>query len=317
MNNIIGDLAIPAPAVTVESTNHDIDQLFSSDSLCQGIVVKDKNKPIAITTRNQFYQKIGTLYGYSLYMGRSISYIMNDSILVVDFTTPIVDVSQKAMARDNKELYDYIIVTKNDEYFGVVSIKDLLIKMAEVQAKLASYQNPLTGLPGNQMIDKKLKETLTCNQFCVIYVDIDRFKSYNDTYGFLKGDRVIQATAALLQSCMENVDGFLGHIGGDDFLIILEHYKYQTICTDLIRDFTKIVENAYSPIHLEQKYIISNDRNGTRKKTNLFSLSVAVATNQHRTYFNADELVEYATKVKKYCKSYQYSCYYVDQVKGC
>ncbi|MFA9560017.1 GGDEF domain-containing protein [Evansella sp. AB-rgal1] len=312
MINVIGEVAKEAPLVTIEATNQDIDTLFTENPRSQGIVVLENEKPIALITRSQFYQQIGTLFGYSLYMGRSISLLMNKSILKVDYSLTIIEVSKVAMERNTDELYDYIIITKDSLYYGVVTIRDLLMKFAEIQIQLASYQNPLTGLPGNNTIDEQLKKLLFCEKFSVLYIDLDHFKSYNDTYGFLKGDRVIQATAALLQSSIEEESGFLGHIGGDDFIIILPNYNYTPICNHIIDNFNKIVTNAYSLQHLQDNYITARDRNGRKVTTPLLSISIAVATNKERTYTSTDDIVEYATKIKKICKNYHYSCYHAD-----
>jgi diguanylate cyclase (GGDEF)-like protein len=203
-----------------------------------------------------------------------------------------------------------MLLSQNMVFFlGVVSISRLLMKFAEVQTQIASYLNPLTGLPGNLLIDEQLNDLLEKEAFTVLYIDIDYFKTYNDIYGFTKGDQVIKATASLLQGILKEAKGFLGHIGGDDFLVILYHYDYEKCCHSIIQKFDQLLPTFYSQEHLEQKFVFSEDRSGIERKIPLLSLSISVVTNQERTFFQKDEIVSQATEIKRICKSTPGSCY--------
>jgi diguanylate cyclase (GGDEF)-like protein len=309
MAGLIGEIAELVPTVHALASNQQIDGLFKQDMKCSGIVVVEKDVPIGLVTRTNFYQKLGSLYGYNLYIGKSIDLLMNSHILIVDYTTSIIEVSKLAMQREEEELYDYVIITKYGLFFGVVSISRLLMKFAEVQTQIASYLNPLTGLPGNLLIDEQLNDLLEKEAFTVLYIDIDYFKTYNDIYGFTKGDQVIKATASLLQGILKEAKGFLGHIGGDDFLVILYHYDYEKCCHSIIQKFDQLLPTFYSQEHLEQKFVFSEDRSGIERKIPLLSLSISVVTNQERTFFQKDEIVHQATEIKRICKSTPGSCY--------
>ncbi|MFD1907317.1 GGDEF domain-containing protein [Paenibacillus rhizoplanae] len=172
--------------------------------------------------RISFYQKnrhsvrVYPLYGQTCRAGDG-----QKNPLVVDYNIPIIEVSRQAMSRQDENLYDYVIVTHEKALFGAVSVRDLLLNFAEIQAVAASFLNPLTGLPGNISITEWMVKTLLQDEFSVLYIDLDHFKAYNDTYGFKEGDRMIQATAELLKHEALRMNGFLGHIGGDDFIIFL------------------------------------------------------------------------------------------------
>jgi diguanylate cyclase (GGDEF)-like protein len=306
---IIGEIAESVPTVHAHASNQQIDELFKQDMKCSGIVVVDRDVPIGLVTRTNFYQKLGSLYGYNLYIKKSIDLLMNTHILTVDYTTSIIEVSKLAMQREEEELYDYVIITKYGLFVGVVSISRLLMKFAEVQTQIASYLNPLTGLPGNLLIEEQLIDILDKKAFTVLYIDIDYFKTYNDVYGFTKGDQVIRATASLLQGTLKEAKGFLGHIGGDDFLAIVYHYDYEKCCQSIIQKFEQLLPTFYSQEHLDQKFVFSEDRSGIERKIPLLSLSISVVTNQEKTYFQADEIVHRATEIKKICKSTPGSCY--------
>jgi diguanylate cyclase (GGDEF)-like protein len=309
MAGLIGEIAELVPTFRPEASNQLINELFKQNMKCSGIVVVENEIPVGLITRTNFYQKLGTLYGYNLYIDKSIKLLMNKSILAVDYSTPIIEVSKKAMSRDEAELYDYVIVTQNGLFAGVVSISRLLMKFAEVQSQMASFLNPLTGLPGNRLIHDQLSDSLSRKEFSVLYFDIDHFKIYNDIYGFAKGDHVIQMTATLLKKAIHKSNGFLGHIGGDDFLAILYHYQYSDLCDSVIRDFQSMVLNAYNHEHLAQNYVFAEDRSGEERKIPLLSISIAVVSNQFQQFTNTEEIINKATEIKKLCKRTVGSCY--------
>lgn len=313
MAGFIGDLADFVPTVHRQASNQQINDLFKKDTKCTGIVVVEEDIPIGLVTRTNFYQKLGSLYGFNLYINKPIDLLMNKNILVVDYTISIIDVSRKAMNRKEEELYDYAIVTRLGKFAGVVSISRLLLKFAEIQTEIASYLNPLTGLPGNHLIEEQLNNILSTGSFTVLYIDLDNFKAYNDLFGFARGDKVIQTTASLLQQSIKKENGFLGHIGGDDFLAILKHYDYERCCLEILNIFDKLLTTFYSSEYLTQNFMIAEDRSGVRRKIPLLSISIAVVTNKSQNYLNAEEIVSYATEVKKICKQTSGSCY-VDSV---
>lgn len=308
MATYIGDIVETVPCIPQEAKSKEVDKIFSENTKLQGIVVVNKDIPIALITRTHFYQKIGTLYGYNLYMGRAIHLLAKEEPLIVDYFQPIIDVSKLAMKRKEEDLYDYVIVTKDSRFIGIVSIQKLLMALVEIQVEFASFLNPLTGLPGNHMIQGKLNEIIHQEKFSIIYFDLDNFKAYNDTYGFKKGDDLIQATTNLLIKAFANNGSFLGHIGGDDFIAILNHYEYEFICKKIIEDFDKLIEQFYHSEHLLQQYVMAENRQGVKEKIPLVSLSVAIVTNQNHPFKNVEELVVYAAVVKKRCKKIKGSC---------
>lgn len=310
MNTFIGQIAEQSPYVKTETKNYEIDQLFNQNPNLQGIViVTDDKTPVAHITRSRFYQTLGTLYGYNLYMNRSIDLLMNKKPLIVHYSESITKVSQLAMKRHEEEIYDDVIVVKDKKFFGTVSIRNLLIKFSEIQSELASFLNPLTGLPGNKIIEEMLKKTIQQTEFSVLYLDLDCFKAYNDNYGFKKGDQVIQETATILKNNFDSEGGFLAHIGGDDFIGFLNHHVYHNLCEHILHDFNRKVKHFYHKTHLEQQYVIAENRLGEKEKFPLLSLSIAVVTNEANQYNEVEDIVNEATRLKKICKKQMGSVY--------
>jgi diguanylate cyclase (GGDEF)-like protein len=150
---------------------------------------------------------------------------MNTNPLTVKKDDQIDEVSKRAMARDAYHLYDVVVITgDNGEYIGIITVQSLLDKMASIKLEMASSANPLTGLPGNVQIERELQARIKrSEQQVVIYCDLDRFKWFNDRYGFEVGDQIIVRTARLLKEAVQhygNERDFLGHIGGDDFIVM-------------------------------------------------------------------------------------------------
>lgn len=308
----IGEIAEQIPEISPDHKCEYVDHIFKTSPQLQGVAVTENGHAVALIMRIRFYQQIGTLYGYNLYMGRAVELVMDRNPLVVDYKTPITEVSRLAMDRSEENLYDYVLVTHGEHLFGAVSVRDLLLNFAEIQAVAASFLNPLTGLPGNLSINEWMVKSLLQEQFSVLYIDIDHFKAYNDTYGFKEGDRMIQAAAEILKHCALRLDGFLGHIGGDDFIIFINDYRYEDCCRTIIKEFEKAVKGFYHAGHLAQQYVLTESRSGRMEEIPLVSISIAVVTNRFRRFASIEALSEEAARIKKRCKMIKGSSYVDD-----
>jgi diguanylate cyclase (GGDEF)-like protein len=218
------------------------------------------------------------------------------------------------MARSQNNLYDYVVVTQNRRLHGIVSIKNLLIKLAEFQVIQAMYTNPLSGLPGNVLIEEKMLEYLLegTKPYSLLYLDLDHFKEYNDTYGFKKGDLLLKEISNILSKYVllnEHEDSFVGHIGGDDFIAILPDYNYELTCKDIIHEYRIRIKEYYDASDWNNQFVYTKNRNGQFGKIPLVTLSIAVVTNKHHRFQSMDEISKIAAKVKKQCKLIDESCF--------
>lgn len=309
----IGQITKEVSSIPFHTTCNQVDQLFQEDQGLQGLVILKQNFSAGLITRTNFYQKMGTRYGYNLYFRKSIELIANNDPLVVDYFTSVIEVSKLAMDRKAEEIYDDVIVKKENKVYGVVSIKDLLLKVSNIQSEFASYLNPLTLLPGNKIIDEKLESTFRQQEkSTVLYIDLDRFKSYNDSYGFKKGDSLLQSTANLLKASLSNSEDFLGHIGGDDYIIILNHHDFEELCQRIIETFDQQILSFYSEEHLRSRTVYIENREGIMEDVPIVSLSIAVVKNQTGLFSSVEELVSEATRIKKVCKAKKESCFHAE-----
>jgi diguanylate cyclase (GGDEF)-like protein len=176
--------------------------------------------------------------------------------------------------------------------------------------------NPLTHLPGNHSIMREIQAWIDSEApFAVGYVDLDYFKSYNDKYGFLRGDEIIKMTARILTNSVRNLDSaqaFVGHVGGDDFIVVVPPDKLDGLCQEVIRNFDLIVGDFYDEEDKIRGYIESTNRQGTKERFPLMSISIAVATNEYRPIRHIGRLSAIAADMKKRVKSMQGSNYVKD-----
>jgi len=180
--------------------------------------------------------------------------------------------------------------------------------------------NPLTRLPGNVAILNELSSRIEDKKaYAVCYVDLDKFKAYNDKYGFEHGDDVIRETARiLLASAKEygNPQDFVGHIGGDDFVVVTTPNLSDKICEKIIRDFDMFSPSFYNQEDRKNGFIVECDRQGKIQKIPLLSVSIGVVTNETRDITHVAQIGEIGAELKKAAKSLEKSNYVKDKRQG-
>ena len=196
---------------------------------------------------------------------------------------------------------------------------DLLRLITDMQIASARYANPLSGLPGNVPISEYIKNAIEQKENSVLcYIDLDNFKPYNDIYGYEKGDKVIVDTAKTLMAIAATDVDFVGHVGGDDFIIIFRSENWHERCNDLQSRFVDLHLRFYNQQHLEQQGIEAQDRQGNNRFFPLLSMSIGVVKLADFPEIRTDsELAEKATKAKSIAKKTQGNSLYVLQATDC
>jgi len=310
MHVVIGDIAKKAETVRPATRCDIVYSIFMEKPSVEGIVIAINNQPVGLVMKTNFFQKLSTKYGLALYMNRSIELLMEKELLAVDYHSPLPEVSARAMERKQEKLYDYVIVKKQEDLYGVVSIRELIMKLSEVQIDIAKYSNPLSGLPGNHIIDQTLAELLSKDSYSVFYLDLDNFKAFNDYYGFKEGDELITETARIIKNALRTVKGhFVGHIGGDDFIATIPHYQHEDICQLIISHFDQAKLRFYQEEDIQRGYVKTVNRNGVVENVPLVSISIAVIQNKHQSFLSIDALSKESAEIKNKCKAAPGSVY--------
>jgi diguanylate cyclase (GGDEF)-like protein len=199
-----------------------------------------------------------------------------------------------------------------DDY--LVKPFDTLELLARVRSTLRRNQenrevSPLTGLPGNNRIQREIADRARAGvDVAVGHVDIDRFKSVNDAYGFTRGDEFIKALArALHRACVEVglPPAFLGHVGGDDFIIVCSPEQVYPLTVNAIQTFEKAADALYDPIDAERGYLLVEKRSGETQPSNLVTLSIGVAQSTSGKIVDPRDLVAVASEMKAVAKTHK------------
>jgi GGDEF domain-containing protein len=197
---------------------------------------------------------------------------------------------------------------------------------AEIRSRLSAvlsrsdrdvHVHPSTRLPGTDIIEVCITRLLAKNEpFAVAYADLDHFKEFNDRYGFHEGDRVIRVLARLLHDVVKGLcgeEGFVGHIGGDDFIFIIPAPAVQSVCAEIVEVFDLLVPFQYSESDRKAGYFFGKDRRGQLHRVSLMTLSIGVVTNERRPFTSATQVSELASEMKAYAKSLTGSVFSVDR----
>lgn len=180
--------------------------------------------------------------------------------------------------------------------------------------------NPLTRLPGNVSILNEIQCRIDRKEpFAVFYIDLDKFKSFNDKYGFRKGDEVIKNTARILISSVQEKGtpkDFIGHIGGDDFVIVTIPNKTDELCKNIISKFDLMIPEFYNKGDREKAYIMAKDRQGKVKKIPFMSISIGVVSNKKKQIKHVAEVGEIGAELKEFAKGLKGSNYVTERRKN-
>jgi diguanylate cyclase (GGDEF)-like protein len=196
---------------------------------------------------------------------------------------------------------------------------DLRLDLALRRAERDVSVHPTTRLPGTVQIERDLSERLRSDEkFAVCYADLDHFKEFNDRYGYHSGDRVILIVSRILRDVVRahSPRGFVGHIGGDDFIFTVPLDEMKRCCEDVLEIFEELIPWQYAPEDRERGSFIGKDRRSQEYEVPLMTLSIGVVTNETREFSHTAQISELATEMKAYAKTFPGSLYVVDRRTG-
>jgi GGDEF domain-containing protein len=177
--------------------------------------------------------------------------------------------------------------------------------------------HPSTRLPGTTEIERAIRRHIDTNApFAVCYADLDHFKEFNDRYSYYDGDRVIYLLSRILHDVVRGMlgaDGFVGHIGGDDFIFVVPLHGYAPVCSEILGVFDDLIPLQYNESDRRAGYFFGKDRRGQLHRVPLMTLSIGVVTNQHHRFTHPAEVSELATEMKSYAKSLPGSVFVADR----
>ncbi len=277
------------------------------------------------------------LRAYDGEQGLAVATQSHPQLIITDIMMPKMDgfeVAQR-LRRDSRTSSSSIIMLtakalSSDKVLGLSSgADDYIIKpfdpvelLARVKGTLRRARemralSPLTGLPGNIRVQEEIRRRVAeARPFALLYADLDHFKAYNDHYGFVRGDRAIQSLARIATETVHDIagpEGFVGHVGGDDFVAIVDPELAEDVAEQLCRRFDEHVPSLYDSVDLDLGSIEVRDRQGALAKFPFLTLSIGIATTSTRDFSHYGEAVAIATEMKQFAKRTAGSSYAVDR----
>ncbi|MFB9147706.1 GGDEF domain-containing protein [Halomonas alkalicola] len=271
-----GALMVAVPPVAPELPVAELAERFREEPGLRCVAVVAQHRPVAVVRRHEFLTLFTNPYSHALYARRRVRDIADRRMLGVRVDTSLEALSQRITDAGGLQQEDFVIVDAEGRYLGMGNIIDLLREITTIQVRQARNANPLTGLPGNILIQESLAERLRQERaFVAVYADLDNFKAFNDCYGYAEGDRLILALSRLLLSHLSEAEDFLGHVGGDDFMLLLGGPRWRASCEQVLSDFAALVPDFYQPEHCAAGGLTCENRRGEPVFHPLVSLSLA------------------------------------------
>ena len=307
------------PAVNRDTPTATVLEAFRRQANLNSLAVLDEQgQPCGIVHRHSLSDALLKPFATDLFARKPISRLMNDDFLAVEMSQSLQQVSRLITSRARQRIEEDFIITLNGSYLGLGRVIDVLKLITELKIQQARYANPLTLLPGNVPIQQCLTRLLQQGRESVIcYVDIDSFKPFNDIYGYGRGDEVLLCLAQCLNERVDPSRDFVGHIGGDDFLLVLGPEDWRKRLNQLLDDFQSQCRRFYRPEHLEAGCFVAPNRQGIRQEFPLLSLSIGVVHLHPEAcaQLDASQLAEMASQAKHHAKNVPgYSVHVIDSL---
>jgi diguanylate cyclase (GGDEF)-like protein len=301
-------------AVPSSMSNNEVYEIFLREPKLLIIPVVDDEQPLGLISRFEMIDHFARPYQRELYGRKSCRQFMDPKPLIADKDTSLQDLSFRMVQADAHHLFNGFIITDQGRYLGMGTGHDLMREITQMQINAARYANPLTQLPGNVPINEHIDRLLASGtRFWVGYFDLDHFKPFNDVYGYRRGDDVIQLTGKILTELCDANRDFVGHIGGDDFMVLFQSEDWERRCQAVLDQFARNVEDFYSVEDRERGGYISEDRQGKKVFYSLMSLSIGAIRVEPHQFHTHHQIATAAAESKKQAKKIHGNSLFVDR----
>ncbi|HTH94566.1 MAG TPA: GGDEF domain-containing protein [Rhodocyclaceae bacterium] len=317
-----GQIATVAPLlkrivpVAPDLDNDTVFARFEAETDLHALPVVEAGRPVGMINRHTLIERFARRYQRELYGKRPCAMFMDTHPLIVDMHAAISEVGILLGSAKRHQVHDGFILTEQDRYVGVADSQDLMVQITEMQIRSARYANPLTQLPGNVPINEHIERLLeNSGSFVACYVDICHFKPYNDSYGYRRGDEVLQLLGNLLTGlCDERVD-FVGHIGGDDFVLLMQSTDWRARCDQALAQFAEGVRQFINADDLTRNGLCGEDRRGNPAFHPLPSLSIGCIDIEPHQYATHHEISAAMAEAKRQAKKLGGNCLFIERRK--
>lgn len=259
-----GRLLRPAPTVSPATGNDAVLRTFQDQPELHAVaVVNDEGRPLAIISRQAFVDRYAAPFHRELYGKKACIAMANREPACFDRRASLEEMAQILSGENTRSLADGFVITDQGRYIGLGTGADLIRAITEVRMEAARYANPLTFLPGNIPLNQHIERLIAAaSEFHACYVDLNHFKPFNDKYGYWKGDEMLKGAAAILAEACDPARDFLGHVGGDDFLVLYQSSDWWARIQGAIGRFNDAACAMYSAADRAADGMHGEDRHG-------------------------------------------------------
>lgn len=295
---------LQAPTVGLLSTNDQLASIFSADTKLHAIAVVDGSTPMGLISRSHFMTEYSKLYYREIWGKKPCLAHANLAPRLIERDHNVDELIGILTSDDQRYLVDGFIVTQNGRYFGIGTGEQLVRSVTETRIEAARHANPLTFLPGNIPISQHIERLLKSGgDFVACYADLNNFKPFNDHYGYWRGDEMIRLVARLCVGVCDPQRDFIGHVGGDDFIILYQSPDWQEKCQSLVSEFAQRAMELFDLPDRDAGGIQADDRYGVPRFFPLTTISVGAIKIQQGEYANAEQVASMAARAKHDAKT--------------
>lgn len=297
-------MVMQAPCVVPAASNDEVAELFQAGQQLHAIAVVEAGRPLALINRQQFMNHYATLYFREVHGRKPCLAFANVQPRIVELDCDVDQLVGILTSQDQRYLSDGFIVTDNGRYVGLGTGEQLVRRVTEARIEAARHANPLTFLPGNIPISLHMQRLLDSGAgFVACYADLNHFKPFNDHYGYWRGDQMIRLVARLAVAHCDARRDFVGHVGGDDFMLLLQSEDWQRRCEGIVGAFASEARQLFDDQAREAGGIWAEDRHGIRRFFACTTLSIGVVRVAPDSVLAPEDIANLAALAKQQAKA--------------
>ncbi len=292
------------PALTAETTNDEMFARFDADEDIFALAIVDADRrPVGLVSRQQFMARYAKRFFPELYGRKSCLLFANLSPRQVDLHADIDALTEVLTSDDQRYLTEGFVITDQGRYRGLGSSEKLVRRVTEARIEAARHANPLTLLPGNIPLTQHIERLVASgHEFVACYGDLNQFKPFNDIYGYWRGDEMILLAARCFTAHAEPTRDFVGHVGGDDFIVLFQSHDWEARCESVVREFNQQALALYDQKARDAGGVMAEDRHGTMRFHSLVTLSIGACRVPPHSGATAEQVASCAATAKQKAK---------------
>ncbi|CAM8632115.1 GGDEF domain [Comamonadaceae bacterium] len=290
---------VRAPTVSPETHNDTLARIFLDNSTLHAVAVVEGERPVGIINRAHFMNEYSKLYYREVWGRKPCVVHANMEPRLIEREHSVDELVGILTSQDQRYLSDGFIATDNGRYVGIGTGDQLVRSVTETRIEAARHANPLTFLPGNIPITQHI-ERLLKKQACFVacYADLNHFKPYNDYYGYWRGDEMIRLLARIAMEQCDAQRDFLGHVGGDDFILLFQSEDWRARCERLVAEFGERARALFDENARQAGGIEAEDRHGVRRFFPCTTLSIGAVVVDGHQFTRAEDVANLAAMAK-------------------